>query len=165
MRKHAAIIVVLIIAAVFALDRFTKALIEDAIPYAQGIDVTGFFSLVHARNFGGVWGILQGYEYARQLFTYLPLLIVGVIIYILVRYAMTLPKIIALSLVLGGAAGNMHDRIRYGYVVDFLDFYWKGYHWPAFNVADIAISCGIILWLYLELFEKTPEAPVNGKGV
>jgi signal peptidase II len=61
---------------------------------------------------------------------------------------------VALSMILGGALGNLLDRVRLGKVVDFLDFYWQGWHWPAFNLADSAITLGVVLMLYVSLWER-----------
>jgi signal peptidase II len=74
-----------------------------------------------------------------------------VLIYIILTYKLTFAKTLSLICILSGAIGNIYDRISYGYVVDFLDAFYKGYHWPAFNVADISITSGICLWLYVEL--------------
>jgi signal peptidase II len=81
-------------------------------------------------------------------------------------YRFSAGKMFALALILSGAVGNVYERLFYGYVTDFLDFYFKNYHWPAFNVADISISTGIGLWLFAELREtlrarKTEEKKVK----
>ncbi len=156
MRKYAVLIVVPL---VFFLDRFTKVLIIRNLGLHEGVDVTPYFSIVHARNLGGVFGFLHGHQYAQYIFTFLPILIVCLLVYAIIVYAFSSAKRLALAFVLAGALGNIYDRIAYGNVVDFLDFYYKSYHWPAFNAADISISVGIGLWLYLELFHSKKEAP------
>jgi signal peptidase II len=156
MRKYA---VFSVVPLVFFLDRLTKVLIINNLGLHEGIDVTSFFSIVHARNFGGVFGFLHGHQYAQYIFTFLPILIACVLAYVIIVYKFSLAKRFALALILAGAVGNIYDRIAYGNVVDFLDFYYKSYHWPAFNVADISISVGIGLWLYLELFHAKKEVP------
>lgn len=156
MRKYA---VLSVVPLVFFLDRLTKVLIIKTLGLHEGIDVTSFFSIVHARNFGGVFGFLHGHQYAQYIFTFLPILIACVLAYVIVVYTFSFAKRLALAFILAGAVGNIYDRISYGNVVDFLDFYYKTYHWPAFNVADISISVGIGLWLYLELFHAKKEAP------
>jgi signal peptidase II len=122
-----------LVPVIFALDRFTKALIM--------------------RNLGGVFGVLNESGSAKYIFTVVPVLVAAVLIYILIRYAMGKAKTFALCLILAGALGNIYDRIFYGSVVDFLDFHYGKYHWPAFNVADIALSIGIGLLILLELTE------------
>jgi len=156
MRKYA---VLSIVPVIFFLDRLTKVLIIKNLDLHEGIDVTSFFSIVHARNFGGVFGFLHGHQYAQYIFTFLPILIACVVAYVIIVYKFSLAKRLALAFILAGAVGNIYDRIAYGNVVDFLDFYYKTYHWPAFNVADISICIGIGLWLYLELFHAKKEAP------
>ena len=154
MRKYAVLSVVPLL---FFLDRFTKVLIVRSLSLHEGIDVTPFFSIVHVRNFGGVFGFLHGHQYAQYIFTFLPVLIACVIAFVILAYKFSPAKNLALAFILAGALGNIYDRIAYGNVVDFLDFYYKSYHWPAFNVADISISVGIGLWLYWELFHGKQE--------
>ena len=147
-----------LVPVIFALDRVTKALIMDNLPLMGEMKMTSFFSIVHVRNFGGVFGVLGQSGYAKYIFTVIPVLVAAALVYILVRYSMSTAKTLALCLVLAGAVGNIYDRISYGNVVDFLDFYYRAYHWPAFNVADIAVSVGIGLLILLELTETTGKA-------
>jgi signal peptidase II len=156
MRKYA---VLSVVPLVFFLDRLTKVLIINNLARFEGIDVTSFFSIVHVRNFGGVFGFLHEHQYAQYIFTFLPILIACVLACVIIIYKFSFAKRLALAFILAGAVGNIYDRIAYGNVVDFLDFYYKTYHWPAFNVADISISVGIGLWLYLEIFHTKKEAP------
>ncbi|HOJ71460.1 MAG TPA: signal peptidase II [Syntrophorhabdaceae bacterium] len=140
-----------IVPIVFLLDRWTKALITERISYLDGIGITSFFSIVHARNYGGAFSLLSQHHLAKYIFTFLPLIIVFVLIFIVLRYSLPFSKMLSLVFILSGAIGNIYDRMVYGYVIDFLDFFYKNYHWPAFNVADISISFGVCLWLFLEL--------------
>jgi signal peptidase II len=156
MRKHA---VLSVVPLVFFLDRLTKVLIIKNLDLHEGIDIASFFSIVHARNFGGVFGFLHGHQYAQYIFTFLPILIACVLAYVIIVHKFSFAKRLALAFILAGAVGNIYDRIAYGNVVDFLDFYYKTYHWPAFNVADMSISVGIGLWLYLEIFHAKKETP------
>lgn len=156
MRKY---IVLSVVPVIFLLDRLTKVLILENLSLHEGVEMTSFFSIVHVRNFGGVFGFLHGHQYAQYIFTFLPILIACVLAYVIVAYTFSFSKRLAIACILAGALGNIYDRISYGNVVDFLDFYYKAYHWPAFNVADISISVGIGLWLYLELFHGKEEAP------
>lgn len=148
MRRYA---LLALIPVIFALDRVTKGLILDRLPVLGEIKMTSFFSIVHVRNLGGVFGVLHQSSYAKYIFTILPVLVALAIVYILLRYRMTMAKTLALCLVLAGAAGNIYDRFAYGNVVDFLDFYYGTHHWPAFNVADIALTIGIGLLFLTEL--------------
>jgi signal peptidase II len=156
MRKYA---VLSVVPLVFFLDRLTKALIIQSLDLHEGIGITSFFSIVHARNFGGVFGFLHGHQYAQYIFTFLPIVIACALAYVIVAYKFSFAKRLALAFILAGAVGNIYDRIAYGNVVDFLDFYYKAYHWPAFNVADISICVGIGLWLYMEIFHAKKESP------
>lgn len=150
MRRY---LVFLIVPCIFLLDRWTKILIIDHLAYLESIYFTPFFSLVHVRNFGGAFGFLAEYGFAKQIFTFLPLLIIAVLIFVMIYYRFPLTKMFGLACILSGAIGNIFDRILHGYVTDFLDFYYGSYHWPAFNVADISISTGIGLWLLAEVRE------------
>lgn len=150
MRRH---LVLLIVPALFLLDRYTKVLIVDRLEYHATIPVTGFFSIVHARNYGGAFSLLADFGGARYIFTLLPIVVIAVLLFVLIRYRLTPLKRTALTLILAGAVGNIYDRLLYGYVVDFLDFFYGTLHWPAFNVADIAISTGVGLWLLAEFRE------------
>lgn len=149
LRRYA---VFLIVPVMYLIDWWTKSLVVEQVPYGHGTEITGFLNIVHARNFGGVFGFLANYPQAKMIFSLLPLLVVAVLIFVLLRYAFPFSKRLALSSILGGALGNIHDRLFYGYVTDFLDFHVAGYHWYAFNVADIAVSFGVGLWVYAELF-------------
>ncbi len=140
-----------LIPVIFALDRVTKYLIMQDLPILGEIKINSFFSIVHVRNLGGVFGILNQGGYARYVFLVIPTLVAAVLAYVLIRYTMSNARTLALSLILAGALGNIYDRFFYGSVVDFLDFYYGHYHWPAFNVADIAVSVGIGLIVFLEI--------------
>ncbi len=140
-----------LVPVIFALDRVTKYLVLQGLPILGEIKVASFLSLVHVRNLGGVFGILNQGGHARYIFLIIPVLVVAVLIYMLIRYKMSNARTAALSLILAGALGNMYDRFFYGSVVDFLDFHYGNHHWPAFNVADIAISTGIGLIVFLEI--------------
>ena len=136
--------------AVLALDQTTKYLIAARFPlYETKTLVSGFFNLVHIRNKGMAFGIMNrpGADWGGLLLLGATLGAVALLLLWFYRLkseegAIAFP----LSLILGGATGNLVDRIRLGEVIDFLDFYIGPYHWPAFNVADSAITVGT-LWL------------------
>ncbi|MFN7952319.1 MAG: signal peptidase II [bacterium] len=130
-----------------ALDQWTKMLVHSRIPLARHVPVVqGFFDLVHVRNRGGAFGLFAGMDASLRGPVFLVLSIAAIALVVgMIRKA---PDdrwglVTALSLVLGGAIGNLIDRIRLGEVIDFLDFYRGRYHWPAFNVADVAIVVGV----------------------
>lgn len=144
MQKYALFIIV---AGVVALDRLTKALILDHLPLSDGFDVTSFLSIVHGRNYGGAFGFLSSHPAGRYVFTLLPLVIIAGLLFYLIKGKLPGVQRVAVAFILGGALGNMYDRLVYGNVIDFIDVHFGEYHWPAFNVADSAITLGIGLWL------------------
>ena len=142
---------------ILLLDQWTKSMVIQRLPLYQRVEVIqGFFNLTHVRNTGGAFGIFGGEKggVGSLLFVVVSLLAIGAIIFLYIRIRED-EKTLALSfsLVLSGAIGNLIDRLRYGEVVDFLDFHLSTYHWPAFNVADSAICIGIGL-MALELFRR-----------
>ncbi len=142
---------------ILLLDQWTKSLVVEKLPLYQRVEVVqGFFNLTHVRNTGGAFGIFGGEKggVGSILFVVVSVIAIGAIIFLFVKIREN-EKTLALSfsLVLSGAIGNLIDRLRYGEVVDFLDFHLSTYHWPAFNVADSAICIGIGL-LALQLLKQ-----------
>jgi signal peptidase II len=142
---------------VLVLDQWTKSMIVQKLPLHQRVEVIhGFFNIIHVRNTGGAFGIFGGEKggLGSVLFVIVSLFAIGVIIYLFMKTRED-EKTLALSfsLILSGAMGNLIDRLRYGEVIDFLDFHLSTYYWPAFNVADSAICIGIGL-LALELVRR-----------
>ncbi|MBI5330609.1 MAG: lipoprotein signal peptidase [Betaproteobacteria bacterium] len=129
------------------LDQLTKLWVIDAIaPYAEIVPVTGFFNLVHVHNTGAAFSLFADQPgWQRGFFLTVAVLASGVILYLLARTRGRTLFCIALALILGGALGNVIDRTLYGHVIDFLDVYAGAWHWPAFNVADSAITLGAAL--------------------
>jgi signal peptidase II len=147
-----------IAAAVFALDRLTKFLIERTVSFTDTHTVIpGFFDIVHSQNRGVAFGILNDStsEWRTALLIALSAAAVIVVSFVLwnARRLDSLP-FWGLSLILGGAAGNVFDRIVWGQVTDFLEFYVGQYHWPTFNIADSAIVIGSCLFLVDSLRAK-----------
>ena len=146
---------------VVLLDQFTKWLVLGKMPLYQSIPVVpGFFNLTHIRNPGGAFGFMAaGSQGVRNLlFLGVAILAMGLIVYFYRSTPRTHPYLAtALAGIFGGAVGNLIDRLRFGEVVDFLDFYVGAYHWPAFNVADSAISVGITVFLIHVVLGKMPE--------
>jgi signal peptidase II len=115
----------------------------------KAITVTPFFNLVLVYNSGAAFSILSDAAgWQRALFIAIALIASIWIVYLLRKYPQQRLFALALALVLAGAVGNVIDRILIGAVIDFLDFHALGYHWPAFNVADSAISCGAVLLVW-----------------
>lgn len=147
------------------LDQVSKWAVMRYIPEHRPITViAGLFDLVNIRNRGAAFGFLNRSDIEWQFWLFLVATIVAVwAIVMLVRSADEDPLLFtALGLVMGGALGNLVDRVRFRAVVDFLDVYWGDWHWPAFNVADSAIFVGAVL-ACLILWRK-PQAVASGKG-
>ena len=131
---------------VLVLDIATKRWVESLVLHGQQIPLTGFFNLVLTYNAGAAFSFLSDASgWQRWFFSAIAASASGLIIYLLRKHAADKLFCIALSLILGGALGNLWDRITLGHVVDFLDFHVSNYHWPAFNVADSAIFLGAML--------------------
>lgn len=140
-----------VVLAVLALDLATKAWVLRTLPlYTQKEIIPGFFNLVHVRNTGVAFSFFAGTDspWRVHILVALTLAALGVIFF-LYRECRREEKAkrFALGLIAGGALGNLADRLRFGNVVDFLDFYIGPYHWPAFNVADVAVTVGAALLL------------------
>ena len=124
-------------------DQFTKVLIVDHYALGEGFAVTSFFNIVRVHNTGAAFSFLAAAGgWQRWLFTGLGVAAAGVIVWMLQQQAGQKLFGFALGCILGGALGNVIDRMIHGYVVDFLDFYYAGIHFPAFNLADSAITLG-----------------------
>jgi signal peptidase II len=144
----------------YLLDQITKFVVLQRIPFEDSIPIIpGFFNLVHVRNTGAAFGILQD---SNRFFIGLSITALVVIGYLLFRRIFATPVTrFGAGLLLAGIAGNLTDRLLHGSVVDFLDFILPIYgHWPAFNVADSCICIAAILFIYSSLFEHTQKASV-----
>jgi len=153
-------------AAVVAADLATKAWISRAFVPGEVREVTPFFNLVLMHNTGAAFSLLaQAGGWQRWFFTVVALAISAAIVYALARNGDNKVLCTALSLVLGGALGNLYDRLTLGHVVDFVQLHAAGYYWPAFNVADSAISVGvaILIWDGLQGARKRPGATKDAK--
>jgi len=146
---------------VVVFDQITKLLISSKLPLHHSITVIpGFFNITHILNPGGAFGFMahQSSGLRSVLFLVISSLAVCLIFYFYRNTPKTHPWLASgFALVFGGAVGNLIDRFRFGSVVDFLDVYMGSYHWPAFNIADSAISIGITIFLFHLLFRKMPE--------
>jgi signal peptidase II len=145
--------------AVILADQVTKFLVQQHFALNESIAVTTFFNLVFVFNRGAAFSLLataSGWQ--RELFIGIALVASAWVVYLLRRHSAQKLFALALALILGGALGNVIDRLLYGAVVDFLDFHAYGYHWPAFNVADSAITCGAVLLVWDSLRPRKPAA-------
>ena len=132
-------------------------MIVSSMPLNSGFEViAGFFDIVHFRNTGAAFSLFSEGGVLKSVFLVLTSVAALVIIAFLIKDEKRRLSVIAFSLIAGGAAGNLIDRVRLGYVVDFLFFSIAGYHWPAFNVADSAITIGAAMAAYLKNL-KMPE--------
>jgi signal peptidase II len=141
-------------AIVIALDLVTKHLIQGAFQFGEQLKITSFFDLVHYHNEGAAFGFLNNAGgWQKWFFTAISITAAIVITYLIKKNSAQKLFCLGLALVLGGALGNLYDRVTLGYVVDFLNFHWDVHAFPAFNVADSSISVGVAL-LLLDSFKK-----------
>jgi signal peptidase II len=140
---------------VFLLDQASKLWVLGSFALHERLAVTSFFNLVLVYNPGASFSFLaDAGGWQRWFFVVLALGISAWLVVMLRRHASERLLPAALALVLGGALGNVIDRLRFGAVVDFLDFHFAGWHWPAFNVADSAITVGVVLLLWQQFTHK-----------
>ncbi|WP_246770343.1 signal peptidase II, partial [Bordetella pertussis] len=148
-------------ALIIVLDQATKLYFDGAFQYGERLNVLPFFDFTLLYNRGAVFSFLASEEgWQRWFFTALGVGASIVIVWLLRRTAGQPRFSLALTLIMGGALGNVIDRVAYGHVVDFLLFYWRDWHYPAFNLADVAITCGAVLLVVDELLRarKRPTA-------
>ena len=137
---------------IFLLDQLTKIAIVGAFQLGESLPITSFFNLVRVHNAGAAFSFLaDAGGWQRWFFTGLGTVAALVMVYLLRTHAGQTLFCLALSLLLGGAVGNVVDRVLYSHVIDFLDFYYGTWHFPAFNVADSAITMGACLLILDEL--------------
>jgi signal peptidase II len=141
--------VILIVASVIILDQITKHLIAAYLSPLDSVEVFPFLHIVNVRNTGAAFGSFR--NVGSSFFIVISVL---AIIFVITLLAKRTYNYVGLSLVLGGAIGNLTDRMLYGKVVDFLDFSVGSFHWPAFNVADSALTVGIAVILLTSLMKK-----------
>jgi signal peptidase II len=151
--------------AIVALDQVTKALVDRYLELHESHTIVeGLARLTHVQNRGAAFGILSDADlpYQSVLFSVVSIVALGAIAVYAWKLPVTsrLPRA-ALALIMGGAIGNLLDRVRLGYVIDYVDVYWGRHHWPAFNVADSAISVGVAL-LVLDILR--PPQPDSDKA-
>ena len=138
---------IFLILSIVALDQVTKLAIlgRDVVDIYPEMEITSFLNLVLVQNKGISFGLLSRYEVGWLI----SILTIGIVVVLFIWMRKLERAILALpfSLIIGGAIGNLIDRLNYGFVVDFIDFHFFGWHWPAFNIADSAITVGVIFLL------------------
>ena len=144
-------------ALVIILDQASKLAMDHVFTYGERVNVLPVFDLILVYNHGAAFSFLASQPgWQRWMFTLLGLVAAVVIIWLLRRQSRApagrARLNLALALILGGALGNVIDRIAYGHVIDFLLFHWRDWYYPAFNLADTAITCGAVLLVVDELF-------------
>ncbi len=148
---------------VLILDQVTKVLVHNLMHLYQSIEIVpNFIHLTYLRNTGAAFGFLAGDRSALKMVFFLLVsgVAIGCIFYLLRNLRPDRrTETLSLSFILGGAIGNLIDRLRMGEVIDFIDLHWHQVHWPAFNVADSAITIGVILLLFQMLRKKPFENP------
>lgn len=154
-------VVLALAGAVIVLDQVTKAVALDRLPPGVSVVVTDWLNLTLVMNPGLAFGLLGGIPPAWR---WMVAALSVVALLVLARVALRVlpeggwPGQVAVAFIFGGAVGNLIDRGRFGAVVDFVDVHWRGYHWPAFNVADSAISVGVVLLAFRLLRDRPPAA-------
>jgi signal peptidase II len=141
--------ILIIVTTVIVLDQITKYLVSSYISPFESVEIFPFLHIVHVQNTGAAFGMFRGL--GSNFFIALSVGAIIIIIYLLMKSTY---NIFGLSLVLGGAIGNLIDRVVFGKVVDFIDFSVGSFHWFAFNIADAALTIGILLIFLLALIKK-----------
>ena len=149
-------------AAVIAVDLATKAWMSSAFKYGEVREILPFFNLVLVHNTGAAFSFLADQGGWQRWFFTLVAVVISVAILVMLRRAEKPLLALALALVLGGALGNLYDRVSLGHVVDFIQLHAGGYYWPAFNVADSAICVGVALLVW-DGFRSGDPAPAAGQ--
>lgn len=154
----------------YAADQISKQLIIDALPmYGLHTVIPGFFDLTHVRNPGGAWSLLASGDPSMRIPFFIGAggVAVALLLYFYVRLEPGMKlSAAALGMVLGGALGNLTDRLRHGEIVDFLQMHLPNYTWPTFNVADSLVVVGVIILMIETFFEPQPatEAKAQAPG-
>ncbi len=150
---------------VIVLDQLTKIWVVNSFQLYESREIiSGFFNFTYLTNKGAAFGFLAGVDGAWRHYFFLVLACVALVILCIAWYRMRKDHPFygpALALIAGGAIGNVIDRVRLGAVVDFFDFYVAGYHWPAFNVADSAITMGVALFLLTNILEERQKKKIK----
>lgn len=151
-------LVLLVCSLVVILDQLSKYLVRADLPLYSKISIFPFLNFTHIRNTGVAFGMLQNLPETIKIPFFIAVFALAIFVIVLIlKKTDEKDKLVicCLALILGGAIGNSIDRIRLGYVTDFIDFHWFGnpaYHWPPFNIADSSITVGAVLLIFLGIF-------------
>jgi signal peptidase II len=149
-------------AAVVLADQITKWAVLANFAYGERLPITGFLNLVLVYNKGAAFSMFADASgWQTPLLIVFALVAAGIVGYLIVKNPHKRLLCLGLALILAGAVGNLIDRLRYGHVVDFLDFHAMGWHWPAFNVADSAITIGAVLLILEGLVHQEKRVGVT----
>ncbi|MFC1991052.1 signal peptidase II [Chloroflexota bacterium] len=152
---HNVAFICIAILIVFA-DQLSKTWIRANLPYGHSLFNVGFFQITHAQNTGAAFGLFQGQSFILTVIAFAGAVAVLLFVFLSRRYLPSLDSMVGksvLGLVLGGIVGNLIDRLRLGYITDFIDFRF----WPAFNIADSAITVSVIIFAYLLIRQTVDE--------
>lgn len=144
---------------IIAVDLCSKHYANTHLNFAQPYEITSFFNLTLLYNHGAAFSFLSNDQTSWQLimFACISMIAAIILIYLIIKQPITAKlNLFSFAMILGGALGNFYDRAFRGFVIDFLDFHMDSYHWPAFNIADSAITCGVILLILSSFFTKKP---------
>ena len=141
-------------------DQLTKLMVLGYLELYESIEITSFFSLTHVHNYGAAFSFLANEDGWQQYFLVGISTIASIAIILWMKKTSTTQpyKLIALSLILSGAIGNLIDRAVFGFVIDFINLHYQDFYWPVFNVADMAITLGVILLLLVD-FKQNKAKP------
>ena len=141
-------------------DQLTKLMVLGSLELYESIEITSFFSLTHVHNYGAAFSFLADEDGWQQYFLVSISVIASIAIILWMSKTSTKQpyKLIALSLILSGAIGNLIDRAVFGFVIDFINLHYQDFYWPVFNVADTAITLGVILLLLVD-FKQDKAKP------
>ena len=144
--------------AIASADLAMKSAVTGSLPVGTVIPFTPFFNLVHFWNTGAAFSFLADAGGWQRYFFIVIALVVSIVLALILRKRRAKSEALGYSLILGGAVGNLIDRAFRGHVIDYLDFYWLSWHWPAFNLADIAIVGGAAMLILSSLLSPNAEA-------
>ncbi len=141
--------------AIFTLfiDQLTKIIVKQYVGPLSTVRVLPFFNIIYVENTGSAFGLFK--ELGSFFFIIISLIVIATVILFILKEK---NNKLGYALILGGAVGNLLDRIQYGYVIDFLEFHVGGYYWPIFNIADSALTIGVLILLYETLIVQRQKS-------
>jgi len=164
--KQSGIVWLWLAVLIVVLDQVTKYIVTLNLAYYEFIPVLPVFNLTHVHNYGAAFSFLSGAGGWQRWFFAILALVASILMISWLKYTSRNQHLLCVSLVLilGGALGNLIDRLVFGYVIDFLDFYWSDYHFPAFNVADVSITFGAFFMVIYTIWFEPKEAKQHNEG-